>query len=868
MGRRIREQLHNHYLAAYTLLYLIAAGIVFYFIPLNRISLINGSDGFNQYYPAYVYIGRYLRDFVPTLLREHTIPMFDFTIGYGDDILTTLNYYGLGNVFWLFAALVPAKYASIAYTLSTILQMYLAGVTFSYYGIYVSDKGTIPKLVGATVYVFSAYTLSTGVTFPTFLITLVTFPILIDGVTQLLTEARFRICWRYILALFALSCCGFYFLYMDVIALVVYTGLYGAFHFRGRYTAFMRAVGRVFLQSAIAVGMAAVILLPVILAYLRSERAQEESNIWENMTALYTGSDLAERLAGLLNNAGGESGIGFTLPVIVLIVIFLARYRKTNPVIATEIIVCIIGYFLPAVGSVMNGFSYSADRWFYITHYFTAIIVVLMISELTRQWSQGTGNCMQRLSTMIIIAIYAIWAIATWISADSMQTAICRIVAIGMTLLLLFPMMQGAWHRFSVYCISCTVLIGVINNAPASIGGNNYYKSFKNFYVWHEIEASAFAQTDEGDEFVRTDIYDTALDASLVTAMYSTSSYYSICNSGPYEFLNTRLVSTGTEGDDHIIRGLDGRKALQIFLSVDNYALDRNAEVQGENDLQFPLGFTYTYYMLEQDAESLDPLDRNQSILQLVELEESPASGDLTSVTDIQSEWKSLPCVYNYNRIDVIEDDVLTAQEAGEIQVSLPDAMVPNDTVEYYLLFHGLEWLDEGFERHLTVNGKQMRLRSEGTYAGQPTEFMVKIDISDETLEHGYLSIQFDEGIYRLDSIELRQLDISQYEEYYQQLTETVLENITYQPNRIAGTIDANDDRLLLMTIPYSTGWKCTVDGKETPIYKADQGFSAVVIEAGNHEVVWTYCTPGLLSGACISVFSLLVLLALSRKHK
>lgn len=866
MNRKWTDLIYRHYVMAYTMVFVIAAAVVFYFIPVYRYSLINSADGFNQYYPAYVYIGRYLREMIPTLLQEHTIPMFDFSLGYGDDIMTTLNYYGFGNVFYLLSALAPDKFASILYTLETILQIYLAGLAFSY-SLGNQQIRVQTRLAGAMIYAFSGYTLSFGVTFPTFLMALVTFPLLVDGMNHVMESRRFHLSLRYILALFLLSCCGFYFLYMEVIAVVIYCVLYGVFHFRNRFLAYVRAILCLFAQSVIAVGMSCVILLPVVIAYFASERAQEE-RVWNDVLSLYDVSELLERVRGILIDPGKGEALGLTIPILFLIVIFLARHRKRYPVIASELVICVAGFFIPAVGSVMNGLSYSSDRWMYIVYYFISVSVTLTLQDLDETLQSDQRLC--RVAVSIAAVVYLAWAAITlWSDALERTQAATQILLIGITMLLLVFILHAAGRGFAWYCIACTILIAFMNNAPASLGGDGYYRDFKNFYVWHEIQASKLAETEQDERFHRTDIYDSSLDSSLVLQENTASSYYSMFNSGPYEFLAARLVSTGTEASTYTLRGLDGRKALEMFFSVTRYATDRSAEEIVENDLALPLGFTYTSYMLDEDAASVDSLDRNQNVLKLVELEEQPEADGLSEISESTSDWDAITCDYRYYNIDETENHVIHVNETSEIDVELPSDIQLDENTEYYLLFHGLEWLEDDFERYLDVNGKLMRIRPNHSYPLQQSEYMVKLDLSDEDVAQGSIAIRFlKDATYHLEGLELRSLDTSEYQRYYDQLTESSLEDVMMQANRISGHISTDQDKILLMTIPYSAGWTCMVDGVRQKVYKADQGYSAVEIPVGDHEVVWSYCTPGIIPGACVTVVSLLILCLLMWRQR
>lgn len=861
---KIREWAQRHYLAAYTMIFFAVAGVVFSFIPIFRTSLIHASDGFNQCYPTYVYIGRYIREFIPNLLRYHTVPMFDFSIGYGDDILATLNWFGFGNIFYLLAALAPAKWASVVFTLQTILQLYVAGLVFLWVSADHSED-VWSRIAGALIYAFCAYALSFGVNFPSFLMAYVTFPVVMNGSTRILRSERFILSRRYVAAIFLQSCCGFYFLYIDMIAVAVYVLLYGIHNYRNRIVTYLKRIVSLGVQTCVAAGMAGVILLPVVLAYLGSARSGEQSGNNE-ILSLYSAEEIMGRLRGVLDIDATGTAIGLTIPVVVLIAVFLMKYRNRYPVLAAGVILCIVGYFVPAAGSIMNGFSYSIDRWVYILHYLVAVIAVIVLPNLAHMLRQEVR--LRRSVNAIAAMVFVAWAAATLAgSIENMRDSAIHIAWIGVTLLILVVLEQHGNGQLMIYSAACTVLAAFLYFAPTQCGGDGNYISFKNFYTWHELEASAFANASAEEEFYRTDIYDSSLNGALVTGTNSASSYYSIGNSGPFNFLNERLVSTGTEGSSFTLRGLDGRKSLEMFLSVHSYTLDRTAEEIAINDLKLPLGFTYTAYMTEEDAAELDPLDRNQNVLKAVELETSPSDANLTRIMSMDSEWEALPCRYEYENIDV-RDDVLTAGSNAELRIALPDDVTSSKTSEYYLVLHGFEWLESGFERHLEVGGKRMRIVPMGSYPGQSREYMIKVDLTDSEMENGCLAVRLDEGQYSLTGVELRRLDISHYDAYYDQLTKAVLENVTASLNRISGTIHTEQDRVLLMTIPYSTGWTCMVDGVEQKVYKADQGFSAVVIPAGDHEVVWAYCTPGILTGACISVASILILCLLLRRQR
>ncbi len=74
--------------------------------------------------------------------------------------------------------------------------------------------------------------------------------------------------------------------------------------------------------------------------------------------------------------------------------------------------------------------------------------------------------------------------------------------------------------------------------------------------------------------------------------------------------------------------------------------------------------------------------------------------------------------------------------------------------------------------------------------------------------------------------------------------------------------IDLKKDNLVFFSVPYESGWKAYVNGKETAIEKVDDGFMAVFAKKGNNEIVFTYETPGLKMGALISISAMFIFIA------
>ena len=80
----------------YTLIFIPVFLGTFCGLYLNGKSFVWQGDGFRQYYPALQYLGRYYRTVISGMLHlDFSIPMMDYSIGQGEDIITTFCNYGL-----------------------------------------------------------------------------------------------------------------------------------------------------------------------------------------------------------------------------------------------------------------------------------------------------------------------------------------------------------------------------------------------------------------------------------------------------------------------------------------------------------------------------------------------------------------------------------------------------------------------------------------------------------------------------------------------------------------------------------------------------------------------------------------------------
>lgn len=213
----------------YTVLFTICMICTSLYFIYNKSTFIWSVDGISQHYNALAYYGEYLRDILWNLFEKHSIiiPTYDFSIGYGADVLNTLHYYVIGDPLNLLAVFVPKEHTEILFHVLVILRIYLAGITFS---VFARSRGNRSSavLAGVPIYLFSEYVLYFFCKHPFFLNPLIYFPLILLGVDRIYRKKGPGI---YIVALIISACSNFYFFYM----LGILTVIYAVFQYFGFY---------------------------------------------------------------------------------------------------------------------------------------------------------------------------------------------------------------------------------------------------------------------------------------------------------------------------------------------------------------------------------------------------------------------------------------------------------------------------------------------------------------------------------------------------------------------------------------------------------------------------------------------------------
>lgn len=133
------------------------------------------------------------------------------------------------------------------------------------------------------------------------------------------------------------------------------------------------------------------------------------------------------------------------------------------------------------------------------------------------------------------------------------------------------------------------------------------------------------------------------------------------------------------------------------------------------------------------------------------------------------------------------------------------------------------------------------------------TNMMVKaILLNDKQIEkYGHLleDVQID-GYY---------LDNESLSEDAQLRRDSACYDFDYTKTGFKAKINLEKENLVFFSVPYDSGFKAFVNGKEVEIERVNHGFMAVLCNKGENEIEFRYTTPGLTIGIMVSAVSFIV---------
>lgn len=883
----IKEQRKYCY-GVYTLMFLLMCIVAFLPFFTEGKSFVWGAgveDGLSQHFSALAYYGEALREFFRNLLAGHPkLVMWDMSLGYGADILSTLNYYAIGDPLNLLYGFVSPKNTETMYNFMIVLRMYLAGITFIMYARKMK-KRSYGTVIGALVYVFSGFCFRLGLRHPFFINPMIYFPLLCLGIEKIYQRERPYV---FIFAVCVSAMSNYYFLYMLTIFAVIYAWIrFYKYTEENKMKNFCLTILKFGMYYTLGIAMAAVILLPSVIGFLGNGRYGNGAD-WKSLI-VYPGKYYLLFIENFIGygNMGSNTNAGY-LPIVGIVVLFtLFSQRMKHKKYRAAFIASIIALILPIFGYAFNGFSYANNRWAFALSFIVALLTAEMYPRLfvmskRQQIGIGAG-----------IIIYTVFCIIVNASGEEILKnkgimAACGLIAVFYILLLIFQRL-GYDTQKRIVRVSMAILLLI------SVGVHGYYRFDPKGYAYTQEfmdQGQAYRTLKEDNIRMLSKANDPSVyrvhaegyrykNYGLINHLNTISGYYSI---------TAKCVTDTIKGYDTLgmqyadkYKGVDQRLGLLSLAGVKYITVAHNSQVAKDvssmgdvpygveklrkkgnitlykNKYALPFAYAYDSYMTEQQYEQLNGIGKEQAMLAQIILNQHPADKEIQ-----HNEQRNGPDIQT---ISLPETRISSPKGKKYADITVP-VEKDKETYLYFknLVYHGKKNGDDKFILTgrkgtkgilVTQNDVQQKIHIQSTfnpyYFGRK-DYIVKINHQTSKAKEKVRLNFLSPGEYEFDDISLITVPKKDVLARLKERKENSMKQIQYEGNHFRGVYHAKKDQILCVTIPYSKGWKATVNGNRTKIYKANGMFMGIIMKKGTQSVKLDYETPGLKIGAWISL--------------
>lgn len=857
-----------------------AALILSFLIPFGimlGIFIINGvypfgdesfmhSDMYHQYVP---FLSEMMRK-----VRNGESLLYSWNVGAGSNFTALFAYYMASPFNWL-ALLLPEQYLIEFMSYMVIAKIGLAGFTFCWYlDRHFNGAEKVP-LAGndpADGAIFSAGPLPSRLIFVPFAVfyamsgyvaaynwnvmwidCIVIFPLIALGLEKLVSEGKYRLyCLSLAFCIFtnyylSIMVCIFLMLYF-IVLLVCQSGRRCAAPGAELVTGESRPAStgrwlagcciRFAVFSALAGGMAAVLLLPVYSALQLTEFTQ--FNFPDSWNTYFSVFDMLGRHC---INVSVETGLDHWpniycgVAVILLVPLYLVNSRiplREKAAKFALLAFLLVSFSTNVPNFIWHGFNYPnslpcRQSFLYVFLLLTVVCEAVLRIRHCSLRTIGTGFC---LSLGVVLLFEQLVRDVDAYPVESFLLTAILLCAYALFLYLYRTSRTRIPPRF----LTAMLLIVVITEAAVNMYNTSCSVTSRSSYLENQDSYNAlldrleaqdpdFYRIEKTDRKTKNDgtftgyptatLFSSTSNGNLVSfyekmGMQNSKVYYCYSGATPLSsaFLSVRYLFSESPDEDqflYILIGQDG----DIYLYECNYTLPAGFLISDSTD------------RLERAirSEYSNPIERQNCMVSALGIDAPLFVG-----TGSGSDGKST---------------VLSVETPGHYY-----AWVGNDAIDTLKL-------NSDFNAKTFSKLKNEYICDLGWFNTGDTVYLSSEDANS-----------LDLSIYRLDPNVLQQtIDV---------LNAQTLTVTSHSANHISGQIEVTEAGDLILSVPYEPGWSITVDGKKVEADQFADTFLQVSLGVGTHSIELSYCPEGLGAGAVLSLIcaaAFVMILLLDRKY-
>ena len=863
----------HKWLLSYTALWALVSAFWILCAYVSGRTLLWHGDSYYQFYTALSYTGKAVR----SLLSGNGFKMVDLSLGHGLDTVGMLSFYGLTNPFYWIGALFTGKGLEIYYHALLLFYIWAAGALFGRFlrvtGIHKGNSRVL--IMGAVMFAFCGYNTAGLLKFPFFAPGVLGLILILLAVERYLKTGKW-LCAT--LSVFLTVIANYYLAYQTLLLCAGYVllRLFGLIKTNGVRKAARKGFALLFSCGA-GVLLSAVILLPALDSILLSGRVSTEAGATASLL-YYPLSYYRDIISGFISPysyAGFWTQVSFVPPV--LLGIFALFSEKGHRSVKIGFLLTLLMVLMPFFGKLMNGGGYPANRWSYGFAFACCVCASRGLSVLI------DAPAPKRRNITLFSLIFALIALALSVMipgsgaeeaeqlpgflpvSTQLLTAAAGLCALAFCALLiwnkgLLPAVTG--KRLLIAALVCgaaySMGYGALMLTSSDWYGKDIDKAIKNDAVTAAVQI-------EDDYAIRVDTGFSRDAHSSITGYRGNGYYWStVPGSIPQALirlgcpgLRWTFLFNGYENDPFLEAVAAVGSAVRTDGSNDGLPYGFSATDKAQvykNEYALPLGIFFTETLSEDDWNALSPLDKRRALLSRA------VTGTETSLASAPGGLSPLP--FTLEAESGLEASAkLIKGEAGKCVSISFDA--PADTLIYILfdkpVLSGRN--DEVYSDMLlkTADGSvsDICLSNPLSKYAYPQEcIFVYAGTGADGAETVYLRPEQSLSL-ALDGIEIYALPVKEYTDLVEEARTRGVWAPEIANNRISGSFKCDKSGIMQLSVPFSSGWKASVNGKESPLFACGAGYMGLKLEPGENKIVLDYTTPFLREGLIVSLITL-----------
>ena len=851
----LRKAVKNKYII-YSILYWLIAGTLICKISSLGLCTIGTTDAISQHYPIMGHVRRLLEECFGAILNggRYVFPMVDFRAGMGENTISALNYYGLGDPFYLLTLLPSQENLPYFYSVFFYFRVYIGGLAFMLFASELIHAGSCAAyVIGALLYCFTGFTVMCNAHI-IFAHAMFYIPLMMLGAEKSMDNKRKGILC---VSTFCFALSGFYFLYIGSISMAIYV-VYRLTALKSPVKAAIRKIFGIIAEYCLGLGLSAVIFLPAIFGFLASGRGEHPKlkiilslpEILNTLKNIFLSSDSVQTLSVC------------TIGVIIIICVIFAKDRRKEKINLAMLFILSI---IPFATYAMSGFGALYDRWAIVINMYIAFLAVDMFDELKRVTMRQRA-----VLAMVFGILFVGGKKLDWFDAYQFAEAFKSYGILLAVLLIVLPLFKKLQKEQMGMYILFAAAVFTINTNWRTVARDNDIAYLRERDAVSELIGKGAG---EGDAFCRTDNERgfaeprTQMNISLFRGYNGTMQYFSISN--PYYV--SSFKKWGISGGGFNVYGLDQRTVLETmcavryfvvrteFASIVPYGFEYVKSTGDgewslyENANSLPIAYAYENVYDAEAYNQMNGLERQAVMLRAAAVEKY--DGGIKPLREMDNE------LFEHDFTICGEDGL--PKEDGIILVKNGDSIILETRLksggENCLLYTG----EDGFSAIISIENGYTKYG----IAKPPVAVNLGTAETDKTVK---IKLAFSgEAAINTDDIHIIYHDLSKYSQYINELKKDTDGRFKAETNRVSGEVDFEKDKLLCFSVPYMDGWHASIDGRKTKVYLVNDMFAGIEVPKGRHKIELHYITPGIRAGAATSAMSLIIIaIYMIRKKK